>query len=82
MKRHQAKTVNQTFSLPLEISQDLHTYIKPREMSRFVSEAVRKQLEIKKLELRQDYIDANSDEGQLEAMHDWESTITDGADDW
>ena len=44
MKRHEAKKVNQTFSLPLDISADLHTYVKRREMSQFVSDAIRKEL--------------------------------------
>jgi hypothetical protein len=82
MKRHTLKTVNQTFSLPLEVSTELHVYIKRREMSRFVADAIRKELESKKAELREAYLSANQDEGQMEAMKDWESTLEDGLDEW
>ncbi|PJD97903.1 MAG: hypothetical protein CK425_01880 [Parachlamydia sp.] len=82
MKKQSVKTINQTFSLPLEISQELHTYVKRREMSRFVSDAIRKELEAKKEELRQAYLMANEDEGQAEATDDWQGTLADGADEW
>ena len=80
--RKQSKTINQTFSLPVDVSQELHAYVKRREMSRFVAEAIRKELEAKKEELRQAYQMANEDEGQLEATTEWESTLGDGTDEW
>lgn len=82
MRKQQARTVNQTFSLPQDVMKDLHTYIKPRERSRFVSQVLRSGLEAKKNELRQSYIDANNDEGQNEAIVDWEGTLADGTDEW
>jgi hypothetical protein len=82
MRNQQAKTVNQTFSLPIDISKDLHLYIKPREMSRFVSELIREGLEDKKENLRKAYKAASADEGQLEAMQDWEGTVGDGLNEW
>ncbi|MBS0654473.1 MAG: hypothetical protein JSR46_01740 [Verrucomicrobia bacterium] len=82
MRKQQAKTANQTFSLPLEVLHDLNALIRPRERSRFVSDLLRDALEIKKQKLRQAYSDANTDEGQVEAMSDWETTIADGFDDW
>jgi len=75
--RKQQKTINQTFSLPVCISQELHTYVKRREMVVF-----QKELEAKKEELRQAYLSANKDEGQLEAMDDWQSTLGDGLNEW
>ncbi len=75
MRKHQAKTVNQTFSLPIEVMKDLHVYIKPRERSRFVSDLLRVGLDTKKNELRQSYIEANEDAGQLEVMQDWRATL-------
>src|SRR4051794_41165579 len=48
MKPTPSKKVNQTFSIPLDVSQELHTYVKRREMSHFVSEAIRKELETKR----------------------------------
>ncbi|HEX4839451.1 MAG TPA: hypothetical protein VFU89_03295 [Rhabdochlamydiaceae bacterium] len=51
MKKHQAqgKKVNQTFSIPVEVSNELHVYVKHREMSQFVSDAIKKELEAKKI---------------------------------
>lgn len=80
--RKSHKTVNQTFSLPADVSQELHAYVKRREMSRFVAEAIRKELEMKKEELRQAYLLANEDEGQNEALNDWQGTLGDGLDEW
>lgn len=82
MRKHEAKTVNQTFSLPVEVFSELHTYVKPRERSRFVADAIRKELKAKKDELRKAYLAANEDEGQREASEHWQGTLWDGADDW
>ena len=78
MQNQPSKKINQTFSIPLEISQELHTYVKRREMSHFVSEAIRKELDTKKEELRQAYLMANKDKGQREAAEDWGDTVEDG----
>lgn len=80
--RKNTKTINQTFSLPVDISQELHAYVKRREMSKFVTEAIKKELESKKQDLRQAYLMANEDEGQIEAIKDWECTLGDGSDEW
>lgn len=76
------KTVNQTFSIPIDVSQDLHAYVKQREMSRFVTEALRKELLSRKMDLRKHYAEAAKDPGQLEAKDDWDSTAQDGLDEW
>ena len=73
---------NQTFSLPVEISLELHSLVKRREMSRFVADAIRKELEAKKKELRDAYISANKDLGQIEATEEWQGTLADGVDEW
>ncbi len=78
MKDQSPKKINQTFSIPLDISQELHTYVKRREMSQFVSEAIRKELDTKKEELKEAYLLANKDKGQCEGLEDWESTLQDG----
>ena len=75
-------TTNQTFSLPSDLTLELHIYVKTRERSRFVSEAIRKELESRKKILRHAYLSANEDEGQIEASKDWQSTLGDGIDDW
>ncbi len=78
--KEQRKKINQTFSIPLDISQELHTYVKRREMSSFVAEAIRKELEVKKEELREAYR-ASSEEDRLE-VKEWDSTLNDGLDEW
>lgn len=82
MKKQQSKKVNQTFSIPLDVSQELHTYVKRREMSQFVSDAIRKELFSRKEELRKAYLAVNEDEGQQEAMKEWKDTLQDGSDEW
>lgn len=42
---------------------------------------IRKELEIKKEELRKAYLAANKDENQLETIDEWESTVSDGIDE-
>jgi hypothetical protein len=77
MKKRQSKKKNQTFSIPLDVSHELHTYVKQRKMSQFVSEAIRKKLDTKKKALGKAYLMANDDEGQLDAREHWlESTLT------
>jgi hypothetical protein len=82
MKRQESKKIIQTFSIPADVSQELHTYVKRREMSRFVSDAIRKELASKKEKLRQAYAAVNKDIGQKEAMVEWETTVGDGSDEW
>ncbi|MGZ3634055.1 MAG: hypothetical protein ACXWM7_07215 [Parachlamydiaceae bacterium] len=73
---------NRTFSLPVEISMELHLFVKSRERSRFVAEAIRRELEIKKRELREAYLSANKDIGQQEALAEWCGTLADNEDEW
>ncbi len=81
MKEHHSKKISHTFSIPVDISQELHTYVRRRELSGFVSEAIRKELELKKNDLRKAYQRANKDEGQMEAK-EWEDTLSDGSAEW
>lgn len=82
MGKSHTKTVNQTFSIPREVVHELHVYVKRREMSRFVSEAIRKELEVKREELKQAYIAMSKDENQNAVMKEWEGTIADGVEEW
>jgi len=82
MKKQEFKKVNQTFSIPLDVSNDLHFFVKKREMSQFVSEALRKELLCKKEDLKKHYLAANKDEGQIEEMNNWEGALEDGSNDW
>ncbi|MGC2595066.1 MAG: hypothetical protein WA347_02155 [Rhabdochlamydiaceae bacterium] len=65
-----------------DVLQEWHIYVKRREISQFVSDAIRKELASKKEELRQAYLAANKDQGQVEAAVEWESTVSDGSDEW
>ena len=82
MEKGSSKRVHQTFSIPLDVSKELHTYVKRREMSQFVTEAIRKELSCRKDDLRQAYLSANDDRGQEQAMREWDSTISDGSAEW
>jgi hypothetical protein len=65
----------------VDVSNELHVYVKHREMSRFVSEAIRKELEAKKNEMRKQFAGMKNDPAQREVMKDWEATIGDGIDE-
>jgi len=58
------------------VCRDLHMFVKRREMSRFVADAVKQKLEVKKNDLREAYLAANEDEGQQEVLQDWEVTLS------
>jgi len=73
---------NQTFSLPVTVSMDLHFLVKTRERSHFVADAIREKLETKKQKLRDAYTAMNKDPGQIEAMKEWKNTLADGIDEW
>jgi hypothetical protein len=81
MRENHSKKINQTFSLPREVSMELHTYVRSRERSEFVARAIRKEIEVKKEELRKAYRASRKDQGQLETK-EWDSTIGDGSDTW
>lgn len=78
MKKQTTKMIRQTFSIPADVLEDLHTFIEEREISSFISNAIRKELNTEKL--RQAYRMANKNAGQIEVKKDWKSTIADGLD--
>lgn len=71
-------TVNRTFSIPADLDKDLHMFVKRRNMSRFVSDSLRKSLEERREKLLKEYAAANEDEGQKEVSRDYEGTVADG----
>lgn len=71
-------TINQTFSLPIELVEELHKSIKSMERSAYVAELIRQGLEKQKEELRQEYMAMGKDKEQDEVMKDWEETVGDG----
>ena len=77
--------INRTYSIPKDVDKALHLLVKKRGMSHFVTEAIRKELEVKENSLLEAYAMANEDTGQKEAAKDWECTISDGLNennDW
>ncbi len=78
MNTREKHTINQTFSLPIELVEELHKTIKNMERSAYVAELLRQGLEKKKEELRQEYIAMGKDKEQDEIMKEWEGTIGDG----
>ena len=72
------KTVNATFSLPVEVYGLLHSFVEKRRLSRFVSEAIQKALETKRDNLRQAYLDNNRDELIQQGLRDWDAIQTEG----
>jgi metal-responsive CopG/Arc/MetJ family transcriptional regulator len=78
MNTKEKHTINQTFSLPVELVEELHKTVKNMERSAYVAELIRKGLAMKKEELRQEYIAMGKDKEQDEVMKDWEGTLGDG----
>lgn len=74
MLRHR----NITLSLPQEMINELHVFVKKRGISRFVEEAVKEKLKIQKFSLEQQYIEAAQDEDRNQIFSDWESLSGDG----
>jgi metal-responsive CopG/Arc/MetJ family transcriptional regulator len=81
MNKKEKNTVNQTFSLPVELVEEFHKTIRNMERSAYIAELIRQGLAKKKEELRQDYIAMGSDPQQEEVMKDWEGTVSDGIGD-
>ncbi len=65
------KKINVTFSLPKETVDLMQGLIGRRKLSSFVSEALKKALEEKVEELRNAYIEANTDPDRQETIKAW-----------
>lgn len=75
------KTVNATFSLPVETYALLHGFVEKRGLSRFVSDAIQKALTSKQDELCQAYRENSQDELQQNDLKDWDSLQAEGWDE-
>jgi hypothetical protein len=73
------KTVNVTFSIPENINDLLHSFVEKRGLSKFVTEAIKKALEIKKDDLKAAFKEAENDPDLKEIINDW--AALDG-EDW
>ncbi|MFZ0564624.1 MAG: hypothetical protein WAM28_00275 [Chlamydiales bacterium] len=70
-----------TYTLPDEVLNELNTFVEQRQRSRFVAEAIRLALELKKKELEDAYKEAASDPERLAETKEWEITELEGWDE-
>lgn len=70
-----------TYTLPDEVLEELNTFVEQRQRSRFVAEAIRLALELKKKELENAYKEAASDPDRLAEIETWEATELEGWDE-
>ena len=73
------KTINVTFSIPESTNALLHSFVAKRGLSKFVTNAIDKALEIEKNNLKAAFRAAENDPDLKEVMNDW--AILDG-EDW
>ena len=79
------RTINRTYSMPIEVDRDLRLLVGRRHISSFVAESVRKNLANLGDRLAKEYATASEDEDRKEVIKDWECTLTDGLgedNDW
>jgi len=71
-----------TISIPQNIKRDLYLYVKPRGISRFITEAIIRMLVGKKMSLEEQYKLAGKDEEANKEFKEWEdATVGDGLDE-
>lgn len=75
------KTKNMTFSLPIDVVNQLNSTIGKRELSKFAAQALKRALKEKNDSLRAAYAEANSDPGQIEVSEDWRALDNEGWDE-
>lgn len=85
------KHENMTFSIPHDLKVALHSRIRKRGVSKFVSEAIRKSLEEEESEIEKEldaaYEAANHDLDRIETLQEWNRLddvmdLHDQEDDW
>lgn len=69
-----------TYTLPEEVLEELNTFVEQRQRSRFVAEAIRLALEIKKKELEEAYKEAAADKERTKEIEEWASLDIEGWD--
>jgi hypothetical protein len=65
------KTINVTFSIPESTNALLHSFVEKRGLSKFVTKAIEKALEIEKNNLKAAFKEAENDPDLKETMDDW-----------
>lgn len=75
------KTKNFTFSLPLNVANQLTSRVAKREMSKFAAQALKEALERQAEDLKRAYAEANEDQDREEVLKDWATLDSEGLDD-
>ena len=75
------KKIPITLSFPESLVKDLHLYISPRQISKFVAQMVEKGLENKKEMLAREFREASQDSERNAEIEMWDTTIGDGIDE-
>lgn len=70
-----------TLSLPEEVIRDLHLYIPPRQISKFVANMLAKAIEEKKKLLTHAFREAAQDSERNMEIQLWDTLIRDGLDE-
>lgn len=72
------KTKNVTFSLPIDIVEQLQMFIEKQGMSQFAASALEKALTEKRNALRAEYIEASKDPDRLKTIEEWKHLDAEG----
>ena len=75
------KKIPITLTFPESLVKDLHLYISPRQISKFVAQMVEKGLENKKEMLAREFREASQDSERNAEIEIWDTTIGDGIDE-
>lgn len=75
------KNLPMTVTLPEGIIRDLHLYIPPRQISKFIAEVLKKSLEDKKKLLSQEFEEAAKDSMRNAEIREWDTLAGDGLDE-
>ena len=75
------KNVPITLTFPENLVKDLHLYISPRQISKFVAQLTEKGLANKKEELAREFREASQDAERNTEIELWDTTSGDGIDE-
>jgi metal-responsive CopG/Arc/MetJ family transcriptional regulator len=67
-----------TYTIPEEVLAELNTFVEQRQRSRFVAEAIRMAVEIRKRELEDAYKEAAADRERNKEIEEWSAIDVEG----
>lgn len=70
-----------TLTLPENLIRDLHLYIAKRQISKFIAEMLKKELEHKKKLLAREFQEASQDSERNAEIQLWDTLIEEGLDE-